>query len=1015
MIQNYPNKGSGTGLKKWLKMAMNLSLVAIILMASAATTYAQSRTVTGKVTDANGEGLIGVNVLIKGTLNGVATDIDGSYSISASDTDILVFSYIGFSTQEITVGAQAVIDILMEEDYGNLDEVVVIGYGTTKKSDLTGSVTAIDTKDFNQGQINTPQQLLTGRIAGLSVTPGNGEPGGGATIRIRGGSSLSASNDPLFVIDGVPISLENIGGIRNPLSTINPADIESVTVLKDASATAIYGARASNGVIIVTTKRGSANQPLTVGYNAQFSLSTLPAQLDVLNGDQYRAFVQQNFPEQANQVGSANTNWQDQIFEDAFGTNHNISASGNIKGVPFRASIGYLDQEGTLRTGGFQRTTVSIGLDPTLLNDNLKINLNVKGSFNNSDFANTDAIGASLDFDPTQPVRTDGPWGNYFFYPGNNADFPFAASDVAPENPVALLEQTTNSADVNRLIANVNLNYSLPFVEGLSANLNLATDRTTTDGLDVSDSLAAYEFEVREGQALFGKRNKYDNRYENNLLEFYLNYQKYVRSIDTDIQITGGYSFQEFFRENESELVKFGDGSIVEINPFNSDPSENRLISYYGRLQLNTAEKYLLTATLRRDGSSRFLGDNQWGLFPSVAFAWRVKDESFLADVEFVSDLKFRAGYGVTAQENVGPAYPALARINISQDNALYQIGTSATGEPIFVNLARFEAFDPNLKWEETSTLNFGIDYGFWDGRISGSIDYYQRETTDLLNTIPISAGINFSDQLLTNVGSLENTGVEFAINGILVDNSDWRIDLGYNLTINRNEITKLTRVDDPTFPGNETGGISGGIGNNAQLNTVGFQRRTFWLYEQVYDDDGRPIEGLYVDINGDNHITDADRVRESNPDPQAFMGFSGNFAYRNLSLGFNARMLLDNFVYNNNDANYGVTSLALGANQTLRNRVTDVLRTGFQNPQLLSNYYLQNASFFRMDNITIGYRVPQFFSENVEANLSFTIQNAFVITDYTGLDPEIENGIDNNLVPRPRVFTLGVDLRFKK
>ncbi|MEL7147931.1 MAG: SusC/RagA family TonB-linked outer membrane protein, partial [Bacteroidota bacterium] len=534
MIQNYLDKGSSPGLKKWLELSVKLSFIVVILVASMGTTYAQSRTVSGKVTDSNGEGLIGVNVLIKGTLTGVATDVDGNYSIEANDGDVLVFSYIGFSTQEITVGAQAIIDILLEEDYGELDEVVVIGYGTTKKSDLTGSVAAIDTKDFNKGQINTTQQLLTGRVAGLSVTPGNGEPGGGATIRIRGGSSLSASNDPLFVVDGVPISLETIGGLRNPLSTINPQDIESVTVLKDASATAIYGARASNGVIIVTTKRGSKNQPLTIGYNSQFSISTLPAQLEVLNGDQYRELIGREFPEQVSQLGSANTNWQDEIFQDAFGTNQNITATGNIKGVPFRASIGYLNQEGTLRTGTYERSTVSLGIDPSLFNDQLKMNINVKGSFNTSDFANTGAIGAALDFDPTQPVRSDGPWGNYYFYPGTNADFPFAASDLAPENPVALLEQTSNTANVNRLIANVNFNYKLPFLEGLSANLNLATDRTTTDGLDVADSLAAYEFEVREGQALFGKRNKYDNKYENNLLEFYLNYQKDIPSINTN-------------------------------------------------------------------------------------------------------------------------------------------------------------------------------------------------------------------------------------------------------------------------------------------------------------------------------------------------------------------------------------------------------------------------------------------------------------------------------------------------
>lgn len=1017
MDQNYLKKGGLLKPKIRLKKMMNFVFIMALSIASA---YAQNVTVSGKVTDSAGEGLPGVNVLVKGTLNGAVTDIDGNYQLSVTEDATLVFTYVGFSTQEVAVSSQNTIDITLEEDYGELDEVVVIGYGTTKKSDLTGAVTAIDTKDFNKGQINTPQALLTGRIAGVSVISNDGAPGGGATIRIRGGSSLSASNDPLFVVDGVPLSTEDIGGIRNPLSTINPQDIETVTVLKDASATAIYGARASNGVILITTKRGTKGAGITVNYTAQFSSSRLPTQVDMLTAQEFSSIVNQAVTDgilssnAATQLGTANTNWQDQVFENAFGTNHNISASGDFKGVPFRVSTGYLKQEGTLSTTSFDRTSVSIGLDPSFLNDDLKVSVNLKGSVNNNQFTNDGAIGAAIEFDPTQVVRdSDSPWGGYFYYP--SASDPLIKDNNAPSNPVALLEQTDNNSKVSRIIANINLNYSLPFLEGLSANLNLATDRTKTDGLEVVDSLAANERRVQDidgvSTVLFGRLNKYDNDYSNDLLEFYLNYKKELPSLESTIEIIGGYSYQHFKTEEASEQTDIQD--LFEINPFDVNSFENRLISFYGRMQYNLKEKYLLTFTLRRDGSSRFINDNQWGLFPSAAFAWRVKDESFLQNIEVLSDLKFRAGYGVTAQENVGESYPALARINISQDNARYQFGKDANGNPIFLNLARFEAFDPNLKWEETTTINFGIDYGFWNGRISGSFDWYKRETDDLLSTIPIPIGTNFSNELLTNVGSLENTGVEFSINAIVVDNSDWRVDLGYNITANQNEITKLTATDDPNFLGNLVGGISGGTGNTVQINAVGENRNTFFLYQQVYDQNGNPLEGVFVDQNNDGVINNEDRVKDKNSDPNVYMGFSSNIGYKNISLGFNARMQLGNYVYNNVASNYGHLSGAF-SNGTTRNRISSITRTNFSNPQLLSNYYLEAADFFRMDNITLSYFVDNFVSEKFSASFSFTVQNAFVISDYTGLDPEVQSGIDNNIYPRPRVFTLGLNVNFK-
>ncbi len=1024
MEQNYLKKSGLLKPKIWLKKVMNFAFIMAISVLPMAATFAQNITVSGKVVDGSGEGLPGVNVLVKGTLNGSVTDIEGNYQLSAPSDAILVFTYIGFATQEVAVNSQNTLDITLTEDYGELDEVVVIGYGTTKKSDLTGAVTAIDTKQFNKGQINTPQDLLTGRIAGVNVTSSDGQPGSGAQIRIRGGSSLSASNDPLIVVDGVPLTTDEIGGIRNPLSTINPQDIETVTVLKDASATAIYGARASNGVILVTTKRGQVGTGITVNYSAQYSLSTLPKTADNLTAAEFEALVTESTtngdlsPTAATLLGSAATDWQDEVYQRAHGTNHNISATGSFQGVPFRVSTGYLFQEGILRTSSFDRTSVSIGVDPSFLNDDLKVSINLKGSQTNNGFTNDGVIGAAAAFDPTQPVLdSESPFGGYYFYRQslNPTDPGYVIPDNnAPNNPVALLEQTNNDSRVNRFIGNVNFNYKLP-IEGLSANVNIATDRTSTDGFEVVDSLAQSERRVFDGNVIYGKLNKYDNKYQNDLFEGYLNYAKELPGLNSRFEIIGGYSYQYFFRETGSSETDFA--RTVTTKPINLDPSENKLISFYGRLKYDLMEKYLVTVTVRRDGSSRFLGDNQWGVFPSAAVAWRVKDESFLTDVDFISDLKFRAGYGITAQENIGESYPALARISIGEDDARYQLGRDGNGDPVFINVARFEAFDPNLKWEETSTINAGVDFGFWNGRINGSFDWYKRETTDLLNTIDIPAGTNFSNRILTNVGSLENTGLEFTLNGIVVDNADWRVDLGVNLTRNTNEITKLTNDDNPDFLGNETGGISGGTGNVAQINSVGFNTRTFWLWEQVYDADGNPIEGVFVDQNGDGQYTNADRVRSKNPDPSVFMGFSTFVSYKKLSLAMNARYQTGNYVYHNVASANGTIN-NLFTNSTLRNVHASVLDTRFVGTDLLnsilSNYYLEDASFFRMDNITLGYAIDKFVTDRLSANVSFTVQNAFVITDYSGLDPEVADGIDDNIYPRPRVFTLGLNVTFK-
>ncbi|MDX2301685.1 MAG: TonB-dependent receptor [Microscillaceae bacterium] len=975
---------------------------------------AQDRQITGKVLDPAGVGIPGVGIYVKGTTVGTITDAEGAYQIKASEGATLVFQSVGFITQEVVLGASSSLEVTLAEDIQTLNEVIVVGYGVQQKKDLTGSVSSINVKDFNKGTITSPQELLVGRISGVSVISGDGSPGAGAQIKIRGGSSLSASNNPLVVIDGVVVSDEGISGVRNPLSLINPNDIENVTVLKDASATAIYGARATNGVILITTKRGKEGAKPQINYNAQFSIGTLPDQLEVFSAAQHRAYLQERvdaeqLPSAAlDLLGDANTNWQDMIFRNSFNTDHNVAVSGAIlKKTPFRVSLGYTKNEGILMNTNFERLTTSIGIDPSFFKDQLKLQLNFKGNLTKNTFTNEGAIGSAVTFDPTQPVRSgeDDLWGGYFFWPqSNDASLP---NNIAPRNPLALLEQTDNNADVNRIITNAKIDYSPAQLKGLTATLNVALDRTTTDGLEVVSEEAAFERLIIEGEEVLGRRNKYDAEYKNELLETYLTYTKKLTSIKSDITLLGGYSYQRFFRETSSRVTDFSGG--FERTPFDAQGSENFLISFYGRLNYTFNDKYLLTVTVRRDGSSRFVGDNQWGTFPSVALAWRVADENFLKNVKFISDLKLRAGWGLTGQENIGQPYPALSRITFSNEFALYQFGLNN-----FLTLARLNAFDANLKWEETSTYNIGLDYGFWKGRISGSIDYFFKETTDLLNNIPIPIGTNFSNRIDTNVGSLENEGVEFNINAIIIDKQDWNLSLGYNITAIRNEITKLTAVDDPNFIGVLTGGISGGVGSNIQIHQVGQPASSFFVYEQIYDEQGAPIQGLYVDQNQDGIINDNDRVIYNDPAPDVFMGFSGSLAYKNLSLGFNARANVGNFAYNNVESAQGFVQNVYNAQGWLSNAGAFASRTNFNNAQFLSDFYIQDASFFRMDNITLAYRFDKLFTERVNASLSFTVQNAFIITKYDGLDPELTNGIDNNLYPRPRTFVLGLNVNFK-
>ncbi len=960
------------------------------------------RTVRGTVTDASdGAPLPGVNIVVKGTTIGTATNVDGEYRINVEgDETVLVFSFVGYQSKEVVAGDRNTIDVSLQLDVQALEEVVLIGYGTVKKDDATGSVTAINSEDFNRGAIATPQELLSGRIAGVQITSAGGAPGTGSRIRIRGGSSLTASNDPLIVIDGVPVSNSDVSGLANSLSTINPNDIETFTVLKDASATAIYGSRASNGVIIITTKKGIAGQPLNVEYNGFVSVSSLPNRFDVYNGDEYRELINEQYPGDSvvlNLLGTENTDWQDQIFQTALHHDHNLSVSGSVQNIPYRASVGYTNQDGILKTSSMERLTGALSLNPSFLNNSLKLNLNLKAMTSESRFAGEGAVGSAISFDPTKPVYDEGNgYGGYWIWLDEN-DNP---NQLAPRNPLAQLEQREDIGNVNRLIGNFQVDYSLPFVPGLRANLNFGYDWSDSEGTVKEDSLAGWTYDPLRGG---GIDRLYTQDKKNELLDFYLNYNKDLGAPGR-VDVTAGYSWQHFYRDNyEFETNVRGQDTLTEPD---SDPTEYYLVSFFGRLNYIFKDRYLFTATLRQDGSSRFSEENRFGLFPSFAFAWDINDEPFLEGADFLSEMKLRLGYGITGQQDIAQGdYPYLARYTLSTNNARYQFGDQ------YVKTLRPEGYDANLKWEETTTYNIGLDFGFLNSRVTGSIDLYQRDTEDLINEIPVPAGTNFKNLIVTNVGNLTNRGLEFTLNAKPISTMDMFWDVGFNLTYNENEITKLTTVDDPDYVGVFVGGISGAVGNTIQIHSVGYPTNAFYVWEQVYDDEGYPIEGLYVDRDGDGILTDEDKYRLGQSAPKLFLGFNSLINYKNIEFSFAGRANFGNYVYNNMfSANARYANLYWPTGY-LNNVSTNLEDTRFNNAQFFSDYYVEDGSFLRMDYITLAYNFDNIMGSKLNARIYGTVQNAFVITKYSGLDPEVDDGIDNNVYPRPRIFLLGLRL----
>lgn len=994
----------------------------VLMLLGTLPALAQDQTITGTVMEVDGSPLPGVTVALKGTTKGSNTDATGTFRIQAPPTGVLVFSFVGKTSQEVAIGNKSTINVTLVDDSKSLQEVVVTGYGTQRRKDLTGSIASISAEEFQKGNIVAPEQLIAGKLAGVSITPPSGQPGGGSTIRIRGGSSLNASNDPLVVIDNVPVDNQGVSGAANPLSLINPNDIETFTVLKDASAAAIYGARAANGVILITTKKG-ASGAAKFTFSTQLSLSRIAKKVSVLNGDQFRSLINDvststgfTTPEQRSLTsGNLSTDWQDQIYQTGISNDNNLAVSGSYKNIPYRVSYGYTTQNGILKTSNFQRHSVALNLSPKFLNNDLRVDVSAKGSIVYNRFADQGAIGAAISFDPTKPVYSGNDnYGGFYEWLDPTTGRP---NNLATRNPLGLLLEKQDRNQINRLVGNVQLDYRMPFLRELRANLNLGLDASSTDGRVQIPAYAAANFGRGQGRpgitgdyaSTGGADRIYTQTRTNKTLEFYLNYTKDVKSINSRVDVTGGYSYQDFIRDEPSYPDNIASGAQYNPagNPFNT---RYTLLAFFGRLNYTFNDKYVVTATIRRDATSRFSESARWGWFPSLGASWSVKDENFLKDSKTISALKLRLGYGVTGQQDF-PAgvsnYPYLPTYLISDPTAQYQFGNT------FYRTLRASGYDANIKWEQTESINAAVDYALFNGRISGSIDFYDKKTKDLLSTIPVAAGSNLTNQILTNVGNLQNRGVEFLINTTPIQREGLTFEVGFNYTYNENKITNLTKVPTPNDPGIATGTISGGTGNTIQIQTVGYPTNTFYVNRQVYNANGQPIEGVYQDQNGDGSITADDRYRYKTSNPVQLFGLTSNLTVGKFNASFVLRGTAGNYVYNNVRSNTGTTQSLVNSLGFLSNGSSNVLDTRFRAQQYFSDYYVENASFLRLDNLNFGYNFGRVMSSRANLRLSATFQNLFVITKYSGLDPEISGGIDNNFYPRPRIGTVGLNLDF--
>ncbi len=998
----------------------------LLLSASA---FAQSITVKGNVKDETGEPVLGATVRVVGQKNGAVTDLDGNFSIAADAKSELEISYVGYET--VKIQAQPNLLVQLKNESQTLNDVVVIGYGVAKKNDLTGSVTAIKPDEKNRPLVSSAQEMMQGKIAGVNVTTSNGGPGGGATIRVRGGSSLNANNDPLIVIDGMAMDNQGVKGAPNPLAMVNPNDIESFTVLKDASATAIYGSRGSNGVIIITTKKGRGNAAPKVSYSGNVSMSMLANKFDVLNGDEYRDFINSYYgadSEAAKLLGTANTDWQDEIYRTAISTDHNVTVTGGVKGMPFRASLGYTDQNGILKTSNYQRYTASLNLSPSFFEDHLKVNANGKFMYAKTRYANNDAVGAALRMDPTQVVRSDDPrFVNYNGYtawtnvtddksPLPKDTYPTFANTNAPDNPVALLNEKNDRANSYDFLGNVEVDYKVHGFEDLRLHANASGDwangKQKTDMADWGPSNFYW------GNSGFTKENKY-----NLALSTYAQYYKDF-SKTQHFDVMGGYEWthvkywgNQFYRDTRTEMGKSADQiAALTDKDYNSYKKsewkqEYYIVSFFGRMNYIAFDRYMLTATIRRDGSSRF--KEHWATFPAFAFGWKVNEEKFLKNVHWLDELKLRLGYGKTGQQDINNNYAYFASYNenINTTNGRYPlVGVNPSGV-----LSRPDAYNQDLKWETTTTYNAGLDFSILRDRIRGSVDYYYRKTTDLINDASVSAGSNFRNQVKSNIGTLENKGIEASLTVRPVQTKDWQVEVTGNFTYNKNEITELTGEAAMV----KTGGINAGTGNQCQVHTVGKPANSFYVYQQVYGADGLPLEGVFVDRNNDGSISEADRYCYKSPAAPYLAGLSARIQYKNWDLGFNLRGSFGNYVYNDRQADYANVAKRYDSSfACLQNTTPTAVKNNWKTYSwVLSDYYVENASFVKLDNITLGYSFQNLFKggsyNGLNGRVYLTATNVATITNYSGQDPEVFGGIDNSIYPRPFSMTLGVNINF--
>ncbi len=957
---------------------------------------AQSQQVSGQVKDTNGDAVPGATVVEKGTQNGVITDMDGNFKINVtSNNAVLTVSFVGYKNAEVSVGSRTNLAIVLEEDIEQLAEVVVIGYGSVEKKDVTGTVAKVEEKEFNKGIIGSPDKLLTGKVAGLQIEAG-GEPGSGTAIRLRG-ISINGQN-PLFVVDGVPLSEGGVTGGRNPLNFMNPADVESVTVLKDASAAAIYGSRGANGVIIITTKKGKQGKP-KITYDGFYSISKFTKKIDVLTPSQYRDAIFDKAPQELNNLGDANTNWVDEVLQIAQGQNHNIAVSGATTKTTYFASFNYLDNKGVMRNTRNQNTTLSLKLSQKLFNDNLSISLNTKNGFT-KDLFGPNVIGSALRFDPTRPVfdDTDPQFGGYYQW----------SDALAVNNPVATQDLNDQSGKTFRSLSNVELVYKLPFVNGLSLKANLGYDRN--DG-----SYHGVTSEFEKGNAVNNRGISVTDQTQlrtSLLSEFYANYTTDFNGSKSKLEAVAGYSWQNF-KSDFTQLSGFNaveqNGKLIPTDTTNTKPYsvENRLISFFGRASFDYQGKYLVTASLRRDGSTRFGESNRWGWFPSAAVAWRILNEDFAAGLTNVfSDLKLRVGYGVTGNQEI-PDYRYSTFYKFGQPTAAYQFGNE------FVNTLRPKGVDPDIKWEETVSTNFGLDAGLFAGKVNLSLEYYIKNVNDLLFEVAVPAGSNLSDKVLTNIGQVENKGFEVTLNTVVYDRDNFDWDLAFNFATNKNVVKKIDNNTDPNFGGYDVTGIAGDVGQTIQVLKAGEEAFAFKTYEQNYDANGNPVVGtkleMYKDQNGDGQINELDLVVGKSPNPKLIMGLTSNMRFKSWDLSFTLRSNIGNYVYNN-------VSSSMGYFDLLTDRVTNNIhisayRTNFKTRQLHSDYYVENASFLKLDNITLGYNFSKVKFARIKAYI--TAQNVFTLSGYSGVEPEIFSGVDNNLYPRSTTVVLGVNANF--